>query len=98
MRPETINKLVNAAIGEGIDPGQRVADFVKKEQDVKCSLQLRHNDKNNLMSEYKRKNEEIKVEIRYIQSTCPHTETTFYGDPSGGSDSSTMCDWCGKEL
>ena len=98
MKPKTINQIVNTAIGEGVDPGQRVADFVKKEQDIKCSLQLRHNDKNNLMEEYKKKIDEINVEIRYIQGNCPHIEKTFYGDPSGNNDNSTVCDWCGKEL
>jgi hypothetical protein len=98
MKAETINRLVNAAIGEGVDPGQRVADFVRQEQDIKCKLRIRDNDKNNLMSEYKRKSEEINVEIKYIQGNCPHIEKTYYGDPSGNNDDSTVCDWCGKEL
>ena len=98
MKPETINQIVNAAVAEGVDPGQMVADYVRQEQDVKCKLQLRRNDKNNLMSEYKRKVGEINVEIVYIQGNCPHIEKTYYGDPSGNNDSSMICDWCGKDL
>jgi hypothetical protein len=33
-----------------------------------------------------------------IMAMCPHYTTTFYGDPAGGSDSHTNCDWCGKVL
>lgn len=36
--------------------------------------------------------------IRGIQQTCDHPIITRYPDASGGNDSSTVCDVCGKEV
>ena len=40
----------------------------------------------------------IRTEVKAIQGRCQHTKTTEYRDPAGGSDSSTECDICGKEV
>lgn len=97
MTPETINRIVNKAIAEGIDPGQSVADLVKQEQDIKLKIRLRKNDIDVIQKECSNKKSELYRQIMEIQKTCPHIEFTYYGDPSGGNDSHTSCDWCGKE-
>ena len=33
-----------------------------------------------------------------IQASCPHASTTYYPDPSGNNDSSTVCNVCGAEV
>jgi hypothetical protein len=37
-------------------------------------------------------------EIAHMQSMCPHYDIVHFSDPAGGSDSSTVCNTCGKEL
>jgi hypothetical protein len=41
-----------------------------------------------------KKLDEESIEIR---EACPHYSTTHHPDPSGGSDSYSQCDHCGKE-
>ncbi len=35
--------------------------------------------------------------IAGVRAKCPHALTTFYPDPSGGSDSWRECDLCGAD-
>lgn len=37
-------------------------------------------------------------ELAAIQASCPHSETQFHGDPSGGRDSWTECTICGASV
>lgn len=40
----------------------------------------------------------LKSELEKIQATCSHSVTKYTGDPSGGSDSQTICEICEKDL
>lgn len=40
----------------------------------------------------------LKSELEKIQATCRHNVTKYTGDPSGGSDSQTICEICEKDL
>ena len=40
----------------------------------------------------------IAERIKEAQEDCPHLLTTHYPDASGGNDSFTKCDTCGKVL
>jgi hypothetical protein len=98
MTPTTINNLVNEALDRGLDPGKYVADMFAIEQGIKSEIN-KHNKRKEVMEKnYQSDLRQLDIELKQIQDKCPHKETTYYGDPSGGSDSSTECNWCGKEL
>ena len=48
--------------------------------------------------EYLQEKENARRELEEAQKLCGHESKTYYPDASGGSDSSTTCDICGKEL
>jgi len=48
--------------------------------------------------EHNKKINELSKKLSDEQLQCSHPLTTYHGDPSGGSDSSTFCDICGKEI
>lgn len=37
------------------------------------------------------------VKLRTLETQCPHPDTDFCDDPSGGNDSYYVCTYCGKE-
>ena len=47
---------------------------------------------------YTSKMDEISDEISKWQKLCHHQVTHYQGDPSGGSDSETICEICGVSL
>lgn len=52
-------------------------------------------------AEHNRHNDTIKslnFELKNVRDTCKHDVTTYYGDPSGGSDSHTTCEICGDSV
>ena len=54
-----------------------------------------------LSKEYTEHNKKIialQKKLSEVESECHHPVTTYYSDPSGGSDSSTICDVCNKEI
>jgi hypothetical protein len=55
-------------------------------------------DKQKLIDDHKIAMHYIETKINVTRNSCQHVLTTFYADPSGGSDSYTECDICGKEL
>jgi hypothetical protein len=99
LKSETIQKLVNISLQNGVeDVGEVISKTVEEEKRIKSRIQVITGVKNDYMAEVKHQIEELNKQIREVQGQCPHIETTYYGDPSGGNDSTTLCDWCGKEL
>jgi ferritin-like metal-binding protein YciE len=99
LKSETIQKLVNISLQNGVeDVGEVISKTVEEEKRIKSRIQAITGVKNDYMAEVKHQIEELNKQIRETQGQCPHIEKIFYSDPSGGNDSSTFCDWCGKEL
>ncbi len=48
--------------------------------------------------EYTKTKEAWLIKLKALEARCPHPDTTFCGDPSGGNDSYYVCTYCGKEL
>lgn len=42
--------------------------------------------------------QKVEHQIQTIQDQCKHESQTYHPDPSGGRDSMTQCNICGKEL
>lgn len=50
-----------------------------------------------LSEDFQAEVKKLNGELAAIREQCPHWSTTFHGDPSGGSDKSNTCDFCGAE-
>jgi len=50
--------------------------------------------KKDLQTVYDREMRRLDAEKADIQARCPHTEITYHGDPSGGSDGYYECTTC----
>jgi hypothetical protein len=99
LKAETIQKLVNISLQNGVeDVGEVISKSIEQEKKIKSRLAVVIGVKNDYMAGVKHQIEELNKQIREIQGQCPHTETTYYRDPSGGNDSTTLCDWCGKDI
>jgi len=51
-----------------------------------------------LEKEYRNEQRIANTELEKTQALCKHESTTYFPDAAGGSDSSTICDICDKEL
>lgn len=51
-----------------------------------------------LTEEHEKAMGELQVSRSEIKANCQHHSTTYYPDASGGNDSSTTCDICGKAV
>ncbi len=86
---------------KGIDPDRVSTTIHKALQTVETirtkleGLAARHRS---ISTDSAKKLAELDKEVRAAQKSCPHWDTTFQGDPSGSSDSSTTCNICGLEL
>ncbi len=97
MKAETIAKLFRGCRDDGEKSRLigRMLNEIEKTQRRLLSYQ------ENVRAEERRRvtaDQTLRSTLAEIQSKCPHLETTFYGDPAGGSDSHTSCDLCGKEM
>ncbi len=102
MKSETLNRLINdyirsnhGIITDGL--GEHISIIIEQEKNITHQV---HEVQITRESEKKRREEfddKIAKIISDIQSKCPHWETSYYGDPAGGSDSFTECDLCKKQ-
>ena len=46
---------------------------------------------------YEKRLDRHKKNIKEIRKQCPHTNETFYPDPSGNNDSTYTCNVCGRD-
>ncbi len=95
MKRETLARLMAEYTGDDL-PGF-VFDVLLMETEVRKAVDLLRRESFEAETEYKTAVKAREQRLRNVQVDCPHYETTYHGDPSGGSDSFTQCDWCGKE-
>jgi predicted dithiol-disulfide oxidoreductase (DUF899 family) len=46
---------------------------------------------------YDKRVQRHKDKIKEIRKQCPHSEESYYPDPSGNNDSTYTCDVCGRD-
>ena len=111
MKKETLSKIIAEAqisdeitIGHAITitPPDYLAGIITDVIELDKKLRnICYNLRTKIVTENERHKSElakIDKEFEALYKMCPHYETTFHGDPSGGNDSYTSCDLCGVEL
>jgi len=82
----------------GVELANDLCTYIEKLESIETKIKRLRQDYRAAEEVYKRRREELKKQEKEIQNTCPHSETTYHGDPAGGSDSYSTCDICGKEF
>ncbi len=97
MKNKTIEKLIKNCITDA----QRATVLNKTLSllaEIRSELLRNTNERHEEDETHKKKIAQIELRLRKIQQKCPHLETTYYPDASGGNDSETRCDLCGAEI
>lgn len=97
MDRETITKIIRDFKGDISDLGLHIYNEIELEKKLRGERTRIQNElikAQNIYDEAKRKNQSA---LRDLYEKCPHHETSWHGDPAGGSDSYTSCDLCGKQ-
>jgi hypothetical protein len=101
MKQETLQKLIEeyTVTNHGVeDLAQFLSSTIEQERVLAKRLATCRQQAKSERAQHKEEMERIHQILEDIQAECPHHETTYCGDPSGGSDKSETCNLCGKEL
>ena len=85
---DTVKKILAGKNQKWLDKAERIADEMhclrEKQEQIKkaCDIKIK----------------ELGEDCLKLQKACLHKATTYYPDASGGNDSETVCDVCGKRL
>lgn len=96
MKKETLQKYIESYTGDNL-----AADLARLIKQVDTVLQERTSiDRQwrTFEDEKYAKIKELELLERDLQASCPHLESSFYGDPSGNNDSYYQCDLCRRVL
>ena len=96
MKKENLNKLIRQYSGD--DLASYITDILDKEKTVRREHLKYQRGLEEAELEYNKVRMGIIERWAGISENCPHVETTYYPDASGGNDSETCCDWCGATL
>lgn len=77
---------------------QWLYDGITMFDDLYQNCQEIEKKKRDISLRYKKEIEELEKDVREYQDICCHDSTEYHGDPSGGTDSFTRCNLCGKEF
>lgn len=91
--PKTIQTIIEACNGDSASIAKEVAAIQATDAAVR-SMQKR---KAEIMQKGEQETRAIDKDIAAVQAKCKHWEKTYMSDPSGGRDSSVVCDICGKD-
>lgn len=102
MKKETIKRLIenfqNSEEPLADSLSSYLTDQLALERSILQNMSQIRGACQNLELQYKTDKNKWHHKLLQLQEQCPHHETTFYADASGGNDSETICDWCHKEL
>jgi hypothetical protein len=96
MTNETLKSLINAYTGD--DVASYVTDVLDEDRELRRKVALIRQDEKSTRETYVTAVAKHQAEMAIIQRRCPHHETTFHDDPSGGNGSYYDCKLCGREV
>lgn len=91
---ETYTKYTDHPLSES----EYIARELKRLQQIQRDVYLAEENIRKCKERCKKEIDKANQELRQVRSKCFHEDTTYHGDPSGGSDSFTTCNICGAEL
>lgn len=94
---ETITKLIGDFKGNIEDLGQYIYEAIEQEKTLRSERTRIQNVLIHAQNVYDEAKQRHKREMNELYEECPHYETSWHGDPAGGSDSYTECSLCGKQ-
>ncbi len=96
MRKETLERLIRQY--DGNDLVGHICHLLEEDRELRRRMRQHCEAERGLEEEIKESRLVGKERLRDIRIDCPHHETTFHSDPSGGNDSYRDCDLCGKQI
>jgi hypothetical protein len=96
MTKEIISKFMINYTGADL-PGDLHA-YLLLLDGIKRERQQLDQERRQINADYAKANGAWLVKLKTLEARCPHPDTSFCGDPSGGNDSYYVCTYCGKEL
>lgn len=94
---EATDKIIRAK-----PEGETLADWIFTEMErieaIKRAIASIEIRKREAKAAFNKVVKDLDLEAHQIQAKCKHEDTKHYGDPSGGSDSHTQCNTCGREV
>lgn len=96
MEKATLEKLIRAY--EGDDLAKYVCEVIESDKWLRNKVALIRKEQEQEDRKHKAALAHIRKEWEELRRECPHHESTFHADPSGGNDSETTCDICGAGL
>ena len=99
MKQATMQRLIAAYLdADGEDLPLYVSSLVEEERALLHRLNRIRRDRKEAIEKHTAVMKHIAQQLDDLQAECPHWETRFQGDPSGGSDKSDVCEICGKDV
>ena len=99
MNQKTLQRLIDEYVKQ--NGSEKLSDYISYILEEEKTIQKDINCyNNNLLTEddrHKKRLKELKDTLYRIQDRCPHYDTSFESDPSGGNDSYYYCNLCRKE-
>jgi len=95
----TTRQLIDAILSRcpaDIDRLEWLARQLDGRQNVQRRIARLDGDERRFRQELSAQLKVIEDQKENVRSTCGHYDTTYHGDPAGGSDSHTSCNDCGK--
>jgi hypothetical protein len=96
MNQETIQKQIASYTGDNL--ASFLYELLTQEQKIKAERREVELAITRVKCEATKTIQKCRANLDKIQQQCPHIETKFYPDASGGNDSERHCLWCGKNL
>lgn len=105
MKKETLERLIRehdsqdslARYGRA-DLAGYIASVLEEEKALTKRLRSIAQDQRDEIERHAGEVKRLRKAMDDLRSECPHHETTYHGDPSGGSDKSDICDLCGADV
>lgn len=99
MKSETLQKLIdNYASQKGsANLAAFIVDVLNREEQTLKSRESLRVARAKEIDRHKQAMAKFDEQLEDLQIECSHWETTYHGDPSGGSDSHTTCEICGRQ-
>lgn len=100
MNERTLQQILNFFPGPSL-PGNLAAYLAAAFADIRGiqdAVRVLSAKKQAALEDFQAEIKNLNSELALIRDQCRHWTTIFQGDPSGGSDTSTVCEHCGKEL
>ena len=98
MSKQFFKKLIDDYKGEESGLADYLAAAMENIENIGRDMGVYHRNCRDEEERHKTARNTLNAELKAIQVKCRHLASTYYGDPAGGSDSWTQCNYCEKSI